>query len=788
MKIAFLPIEKSTKLYSITPLAYFFSYLGQIFPEDLLYPVPDVEKAILTSPEIVVLYQTDTSLFNQVIKISQEIKEKLGVPIILMGNYITYLPKMLPDSIDIGIIGEGETQLEKLITLFKKARPDDKALLKTDGIVFNSKNQKILTGRGKPVFTQDIDAIPLTRERFFNMVGDWQLTIQTGRGNPNKNIYTQNSDIPIRLHSIENIVKDIVDIVTFFPEVKRVPIMDNVFFHDFTRFKKFCETSKEGKLNKYLNLEVFARVHELNDEVIYLLKNYLKVYKINILLTPFEENIQKENKLPNLKKEAFEKVLSQCYRLNISVEIHSKSGYSLETKEDIAKKYWYFRNLNNKYNDFLNYSFSYITPDVGTESWLKAISKKLITDKTKDWENLSDSFNNKNPILLGNSNINDIKDSMDKFNNLNERFFEKEPMLGFIKEKMDYSKEFISNAADKIAEYFDKRKGLTKEEKKELSNTIFDEKVKGYFPLDFIGKVLSSLEGNLLPNEPPITGEEIKKNIKSLIISTELRLKSKNKNLNDNSITEEIADTINDPTKEDSNFDNLIKDNLAFYNDKNKIVELDNVFYNHNFLSISVVSPLEQLIKTSDVESILQITDKNFIDLEKIFATANYKIDTLDFNFFNKTSFEMDKNNNQYDSIVMFFALDFTPKISRIMNYCNRHLKENGTLIINFLNAKNILMTVRLLSNFDNSTMFGGYKRNNCFTLENMNEIIERYNFVPKSINTFEFPEYSSDNIYIGQKFIMNIFNDKLKSNFADQTIFSYTYTCRRKSRNLLRK
>lgn len=787
MKIAFLPVEKSSKLYSITPLAYFFSYLGQIFPEDLLYPVPDVEKAILTSPEIVVLYQTDTSLFNQVIQISQEIKEKLGVPIILMGNHITYLPKILPDSIDIGIIGEGETQLEKLITLFKKARPDDKVLLKTDGIVFNSKNQKIITGRGKPVFTQDIDSIPLTRERFFNMIGDWQITIQTGRGNPNKNIYTPNSDIPIRLHSVENIVKDIVDIITFFPEVKRVPIMDNVFFHDFTRFKKFCETAKEGKLDKYLNLEVFARIHELNDEVIYLLKNYLKVYKINILLEPFDPQIQKENKLQNNKKENFENILDECYRINIPVEINSKYGYSLETKEDVAKNYWYFRKLNNKYNNFLKYSFSYITPIVGTESWIKAVSKKLITDKMKDWENLSNSLDNNNSLLLSNPNISEIKSSIKEFYTLNEVFYEKEPLLGFIKEKIDDSNESINQATDKLAEYFDKRQGLTKEEREDLSKSIFNVRAKNDISLSYIGEVLNIIDGKLIPDNCKMSGNEIKNNIEECILQGESPEKKEAPKFSKMHIIEEISDTINDPSKKDANFDDLIKKNLDFYNKKNKNIDLDNVFYNHNFLSISVVSTLEQLIKTSDVESILQITDKNFIDLEKIFATANYKINTLDFSFFNKSTLELD-NNNKYDSIVIFFALDFTPKISRIMNYCNRHLKENGTIIINFFNAKNIITTLRLLSNFDNNKMFSGYKRNNFFTLDSMNEIIERYNFVPKTINTFKFPEYSSDNIYIGQKFIMNIFNDKLKSNFLDQTIFSYTYTCRRKSRNLLRK
>lgn len=788
MKIAFLPIEKSTKLYSMTALAYFFSYLGQFFPEDLIYPVPDVEKLVLTSPEIVVLYQTDTSVFNKVTQISQEIKEKLGIPIILLGDYITYLPKMLPDSVDIGIIGEGETQLEKLITLFKKSRPDDKTLTKIDGIVFNTKNQKILTGKGKPLFTQDIDSIPLTRERFFNMVGDWQLTIQTGRGNPNKNIYTTNSDIPVRLHSIENIIKDIVDIVTFFPEVKRVPIVDNVFFHDFTRFKKFCETAKEGNLTKYLNLEVFARVHELNEEVIHLLKNYLKVYRINILVTPFEENIQKENKLTNIKKDSFEKIITECYRLNIPVKIHSQCGYSLETKESITKNYWYFRNLNNKYPNFLNYTFSYLTPKVGTESWLKATNKKLITDKTKDWENFSDSFDNTNPILLSHPNINDIKNNLKDLDTLNERFFEKEPMLGFIKEKIDESKEAAFEMSNKVAEYFDKRKGLTKEAKVELSKSIFNAKTKNNIPLDNIGKMLSSFDGNLIPKDYELTGDELKKHFEKSLLQSELQAKEQISYFSTDSIMEEIILTLNNPDKKDANFDELIKNNLDFYNKKNKAIDLANIFFNHNFLSISVISTLEQIIKTSDIQSILQITDKNFIDLEKIFATANYKIDTVDISFFNKSNFEPDNNTNKYDSIVMFFALDFTPKISRIMNYCNRHLKENGTLVINFFNAKNIITTVRLMSDFDNHRMFMGYKRNNYLTIESMNEIIERYNFVPKSINNFEFPLYSSECIYIGQKFIMNIFNKKLKSNFDEQTIFSYTYTCRRKSKNTLRK
>jgi len=364
MKIAFLSIENGFWLNKTTILSNYISYLEPIFPDDLIYPISDLDFLIKTNPEIVFIYQSETFLFDKVIEISTQIKKELGIPVILLGNHITYMPKTLPESIDIGILGEGEQQLEKIISLFKKGKPDERSLSKIANIVFNSKKQNIIIG--KPSFTQDINSIDLTRKNFYKMPGNWRFSISTGRGNPHKNIYSQNTEFPVRLNSIDFIIKDIVDIVTYFPEIKKVPILDNVFLHDFTRFKTFCETAKEGDLTKYLKLEVFARDYELNDEILNLLRYYLKVYRLNIILTPISENIQKENKYPNIKKEKLVSILDLCYKLNINTKIHNSLFHSNENIEDSSKNYWFISNITKQYNYFFDIENKIVVPKVGS--------------------------------------------------------------------------------------------------------------------------------------------------------------------------------------------------------------------------------------------------------------------------------------------------------------------------------------------------------------------------------------------------------------------------------------
>ena len=776
MRIAFLPIENGFWLNTTTILSSYISYLETIFPDDLIYPISDLDFLIKTNPELVFIYQTETFLFDKVVEISAQIKKELGVPVILLGNHITYMPKTLPESIDIGILGEGEQQLEKIISLFKKGKPDERSLSKIANIVFNSKKQNIIIG--KPSFTQDINSIALTRKTFYKMPGNWRFSISTGRGNPHKNIYSQNTEFPVRLNSIDFIIKDIVDIVTYFPEIKKVPILDNVFLHDFTRFKTFCETAKEGDLTKYLKLEVFARDYELNDEILNLLRYYLKVYRLNIILTPISENIQKENKYPNVKKEKLISILDLCYKLNINTKIHNSLFYSNENIEDSSKSYWFINNITKKYNYFFDIENKIIIPKVGTESWIKAINKKIINEKNYKFNLFDNTLANERLPLLSNITKENIVPIFTNFNNLKEKYFIKEPLLNLIQEKIDEGKSTYSEVEERVLDYIDKRDTLEVENKKDIFNLV--SKDTKYQISNEILSLLNKLDGtSLIPKECKMTREVIKGRLDNAkTISYEQNFQNYEQFISESIFDTLIENIANNKNLKEEIFTDLVKETTLRYYYSNQAFDTDNLLFDKSFMSINSVNIIEQILKTNDIKSILQITNTNIMDLNKVFSDY-YNIKTIDNDFFNNPVIEIDNKAQKYDCIVLFFTLDIVPKISRVMSYCNRMLNEHGSLLITFINPKNVFFVNRFICNFDLNEMFFGFKRSNYITIENMEEILERYNFIPKNIKSFTFPDYPKTTR--NQKIIIDTLKKYFPNDISEYTNFSYTYVCRKK-------
>ncbi|MFN8673649.1 MAG: hypothetical protein U0457_16415 [Candidatus Sericytochromatia bacterium] len=783
MRIAFLPVENRIQLHSLTRLSYYFSYLETFYPDTVIYPMPDLEILFQSKPNAVVLYQTDSAVFNKVIAISKEIKDKLGIPIILVGNHITYMSKLLPETVDVGVLGEGEQQLEKLIGLLINNKFDERNFVKIPSVVFHSKGQKVVSF--KPTFFQDIDSVNLSRQLFYNLPGNWKLTISTGRGNPHKNIYEENTDFPVRLHSVDFMIKDIVDIVTYFPNIKKVPIIDNVFLHDFTRFKRFCETAKEGRLTNFINLELYVRDYELNAEILHLLKYYLKIYRLNIILTPFKESTQKENKLPNIKKEKIEEIISLCYKLCINTKLYNNLFYSSENKEDLAKRYWFIHSINQRYNYKFDIKNNLIIPKVGTESWSKAISKKLFSEKTLDFNYLNENNISNNTILLSNTNKDENKEIYDKFNYLEEKFFAKEPVINYIKEKIDETKNYYNELEEKILEYIDKRDKHEFQNKEDLLNEITKDIT--FEPSAQIIKSLNSLDGGeLIPENCKMTKERIKERFDvAKDIFNEQDFQSTEEFMFDSIFEKLDFDINNERELPPSLLKDFINNLKTTYYDKNRNMQIDNVLADKSFLSISTINIVEKILKTSDIKSILEVTDNNITDLNKLFSDY-YQIDVINNSFFDDVVLEAPSKNAPYDCIVLFFTLDTVHKINRVMNFCNRFLKEQGLLIVNFINSKNIFMVNRLLCNFDMNNMLLDYKKNNYFTIKTMSELLDKYNFIPQDLLNFEFPEYNK--LSQNNKFIIDILHKRFKNPREDYTIFSYTYSCRKKARNKINK
>ena len=452
MKITILPVynlenyKKFKIINGASPIAYILSYLEKYYPDDLIYASPDLEFLLKTNPDIVGISAPYSYLFDEVIEISRKIKAcNKKIPIILGGNHITSLPKTLPQTIDIGVIGEGEETFRDLVTLYKEhGEFTAENLLKIEGLVFHSKGKKIITEKRKPI--ENIDSIPFSMKHFCDIPGMWIPSLVTGRGSPYlKNPYqVDNNTAKIRLHSPERMAQDLVDIITFSPQFKIIPIPDNVFFYNKDRLEKFAKIIYETGIIKHVFLSPIIRPQEFTEEICYILKNFFRTNSIQLYYISFSQKVRDEFKEPKIDIKRQREIFKLASKYNISLTGSFFLGSQIETKEDLAKSYWIMKDHMRLHKNIF-FASEFLLTYPGTDSWTKGIMKGLVNENLKDWDILNQSTLKKETPLLTplhqRGEFSKIYEVFQKLN-LSENGLEYKPFFG--------TREFLVHAMNEL--------------------------------------------------------------------------------------------------------------------------------------------------------------------------------------------------------------------------------------------------------------------------------------------------------------------------------------------------
>jgi hypothetical protein len=421
MRFAILPVEKEEyvlkqECFSSTRLAYFLSYIEQNFPEDIVYPWYDHEIIDKTHPDFVAIYLSDFDAYERAYEIAHHISQ-MNIPIVMLGDVITSIPRLLPEFVNVGIIGEGEEQLKNLFGLVKKGVPlEAKFLTRLQGIAFYSKGQISINDRMN--FFSDIDSIKLTRRPFFTMPAKWYPSFITGRGLPFRNSYESGFNTPLRLHSPEKMMFDLIDILTFYPGANSIPVEDYLLLHDPKRFKDFCNMFKEASIEKYFKLEIKAKIYQLNEENLNIIRHILKTQELEIDFGSLFEQSSKNIRNPYVDLEQHLKILSICRKYDLSVTAKFLVNMPKESKSDIARAYWIIKNNHLKVFPELKIKLEIGKFNLSSEFWLKSNVKKSFDDINKPADVLSTYKNLKNVLLFNNlTNLDEIKNTFDNIKN-----------------------------------------------------------------------------------------------------------------------------------------------------------------------------------------------------------------------------------------------------------------------------------------------------------------------------------------------------------------------------------
>lgn len=356
------------------------------------------EKIKYENPEIVG-FTAYTAGYFDVLQLMQKVKQELNSIILVGGPHITCLPYQLSESADIGVIGEGEQTLLKLMQLYlEKGSLPHKDLNSINGIVYRidgelkfSLPQELIKPLDKiPIPDRDLlDMAPFLKPSQILMSNEYLrgTTMLTSRGCPYNCIYCHVSSKwgKPRLHSAQRVVEEIELLVKKY-KVEGITISDDLFVSSPKRIQEIIEGMQAKKLLGNVKFLVDLRASMVNDKLIKMLKK-MGVVKIALGLESGSEKVLQYLKGEDVSVEQNKNAVRIANKYGIGCYCCFMIGAPPETKADIHKT----RTLIVEILDMSPKNFCQLTvttPLPGTRLWDYALTKGYIKEDI-DWRQFS---------------------------------------------------------------------------------------------------------------------------------------------------------------------------------------------------------------------------------------------------------------------------------------------------------------------------------------------------------------------------------------------------------------
>ena len=162
------------------------------------------------------------------------------------------------------VIGEGELTFDELCKYFEW----HKDLSEVQGIAYNKNGEVVTTPQRELI--HDLDILPNPAHELFFNPERTQSCILTTRGCPFACSFCALESISKRQHrkrSVENVIKELEELKSNFPNMKKIWTHDDTFFLDNERVMRFCDEVIKRGLNTF-EFVCSARVKPICEEMV----------------------------------------------------------------------------------------------------------------------------------------------------------------------------------------------------------------------------------------------------------------------------------------------------------------------------------------------------------------------------------------------------------------------------------------------------------------------------------------------------------------------------------------
>jgi radical SAM superfamily enzyme YgiQ (UPF0313 family) len=220
-----------------------------------------------------------THVLRSSIELAKKIRQlDSAIKIIFGGPHATYDYQNLLkfDYIDYIVIGEGERTFVELCEKIKSGSSAEDVL----GIAYRAKDGAIKKTSFRPLI-EDLDNLPFPSRELLDFrkyiksygVLEKSVDVMSSRGCTNRCVFCSSSHLfgRWRTRSPENIIIEIRELISKYPEIRSINFMDDDFTADKSRVLKLCSLMVSDGLSKY-NWVCLARVDQLDEEMVQAMK------------------------------------------------------------------------------------------------------------------------------------------------------------------------------------------------------------------------------------------------------------------------------------------------------------------------------------------------------------------------------------------------------------------------------------------------------------------------------------------------------------------------------------
>lgn len=369
-------------------LGYLIASLKSCFGDDaFLFKIinSDIEAALDSFHPDVVGISAVSQNYGRAVCHSAEVRRR-GIPVLVGGVHISFLPETLSPDMTAGCIGEGEDTIVELMQIFIEARCfEPQRLADVAGIVYHDDDGKLVTTKSRTPRT-DLDSLSPPDRSLFSRSPHTYLF--TSRGCPYRCSFCASSRFwdKVRFFSAERVVAEVEHLI-YDHGATFISFFDDLFVADKRRFFRIVELLEQKDIVGKVKFSCSLRANTVTEEVVAGLKR-MGVVSVGMGLESGNQRVLTWLKGSGITVEQNRSAVALLQRNGIMANASFVIGAPDETEQEILDTLHLIKTIGLGLFDIY-----VLTPFPGTPVWEIAKSRGLVSEGADmDWSRLNVNF------------------------------------------------------------------------------------------------------------------------------------------------------------------------------------------------------------------------------------------------------------------------------------------------------------------------------------------------------------------------------------------------------------